>query len=245
MIQNLFAKSLRTSIILVVTWSLAVEEQFYLVWPAVIRHASRRLALPCLFAGITLSPFLRIWATHSGISEIAIYYNPLTHGDSLLCGSAVAIWLRSARPRRRTMLLAGSALLLAGVVLFIPIRPLHEVTAGPWSPFVFTAVAMISTGLLLVALVSENTGPLLHGFLFMNRPLAFLGFISYSLYLYHPTFLRLIVSKELLERMDRWHHPNLTQFLLSVFGLGLCILAAWISRVTLERFALAQKGIFG
>jgi len=245
MIQNLFAKGLRASLILSVTWSLAVEEQFYVVWPAVIRHASRRVALPCLFAGIALSPLLRTWATHSGISGLAAYSNPLTHGDGLLCGSAVAIWLRSARPRRRTLLLAGLALLLSGVGLFIPIHPLHEVTSGPWSPLVFTAVAMISTGLLLIALVSENTGPLLHRFFFMNRTLAFLGFISYSLYLYHASFLRLTLSRELLEGLDRWHHPNLTQFLMSVFGLGLCILAAWISRVTLERFALSQKRIFG
>jgi len=244
MIQNYFAARLSASIILCVTWSLAVEEQFYLVWPAAIRHASRRLALPCLFAGITLAPFIRLWMMHRGISQTAIYYNPLTHGDGLLCGSAVAIWLRSARPRRRTLLVAGSVLIVTGFVLFLPLRPLHDVSRYSCSPLVLTSVAMISTGLLLVALTSENTGPLLHRFLFMNRPLAFLGFISYSLYLCHFTFLRIISSELLLSQIDWWHHHDLTQFLMLIFGLGICILTAWISRVTIERFALSKKGIF-
>lgn len=245
MIQNFFAKSLRASIILSVTWSLAVEEQFYLVWPAVIRHASRRLVLPCLFAGIALVPILRIWAMHQGISEFVIYANPLTHGDGLLCGSAAAIWLRLFKPRRRTLLLMGSSLLLAGLAIFVPVHPLHDASVQTWSPLVFTSVALTSTGLLLVALVSENLGLTLHRFLFMNRPLAFLGFISYGLYLYHFSILRLIVSEELQRRLDWWHRPYLTQCLMAVFGLGLCILTAWISRVTLERFALSKKRIFG
>jgi len=78
----------------------------------------------------------------------------------------------------------------------------------------------------------------------MNRPLAFLGFISYSLYLCHFTFLRIISSELLLSQIDWWHHHDLTQFLMLIFGLGICILTAWISRVTIERFALSKKGIF-
>jgi peptidoglycan/LPS O-acetylase OafA/YrhL len=244
MIQNLFAKALAASAILAVSWSLAIEEQFYLVWPAAIRYASRRVAQPILLGGLLLAPVLRLCAMHHGMPQVAIYYNPLTHGDGLLCGAIIAIWLRSARPKRGTLLLSGAALLLGGLGLFLLKLPSH-VTSQYCSPLVFTAVALLSTGLLLVALVSENAGRLLHRFFFMNRTLSFLGFISYSLYLYHYFLFRLGVSEKLLARLDRWHSPNMTHVLMVVCGLGLSILLAWVSRVTLERAALSRKGIFG
>ena len=244
MIQNLFAESLSVSVILHATWSLAIEEQFYLVWPAVIRYASRRVLFPCLIAGFVLAPFLRMLAMDLDIPQITIYMNPLVHGDGLLCGAMTAIWLRSTRPRRRTLLLIGVALLLTGLGLFVPFHPNH-VTSQYCSPVVFTAVALFSSGLLLVALVSENIGWFLHRILFMSRTLSFLGFISYSLYLYHPFLVLLGINEKLLSMLDLWHHPRLTEGLTVALGLGLGILLAWVSRVTLERAALSKKSIFG
>jgi peptidoglycan/LPS O-acetylase OafA/YrhL len=244
MIQNLFASQFILSHILPATWSLAIEEQFYLVWPAVIRRASLRVVLPCLFAGFLVAPFLRLWAAYQGFSRISVYYNTLTHYDGLLCGAIVAIWLRSARPKRSTLLIAGVVLFFAGFALFLPIHP--SAAAGQdWSPLVVTSVALLSTGLLLAALVSENLGSFLHRFFFMNRTLSFLGFISYSLYLYHFPILQFTMSARLVARLDWWHHTSLTRYLLVICGVGLSVLMAWISRVTLERAALSKKGIFG
>jgi peptidoglycan/LPS O-acetylase OafA/YrhL len=79
----------------------------------------------------------------------------------------------------------------------------------------------------------------------MNRTLSFFGFISYSLYLYHFFIIKLVVSDKLLTRLDRWHHPSITGYLMAMCGFGLCVSIAWISRVTLERTALSKKGLFG
>jgi peptidoglycan/LPS O-acetylase OafA/YrhL len=244
MVQNLFWDGSHGSSMLGMTWSLAIEEQFYLVWPAVIYFAPRRVILPGLSLGILMCPLLRLWAVDRGFSESTIYHLPLTHGDGLLCGAVLAVWLRTAKPKRRTLLLMGIALLLAGCLLYAPLRPLN-VTVLNCSPLVITAVASISTGLLLVALVSENMGRFLHRFVFMSRSLAFLGFISYGLYLYHAFIVRLAISNKVAVMLDRWHHLVLTQWLMVASAVGLSILVAWISRVTLERFALSQKGIFG
>jgi peptidoglycan/LPS O-acetylase OafA/YrhL len=240
MIQNLFPDLIVGSTFLTVTWSLAVEEQFYIVWPIVIRHSSKRIVLLCLIAGILLEPLLRILAAQHGCSRLGIYMNPLTHGDGLLCGAVVAIVLRSAKHKRRVLLLVGVILLIVGTALFLPIHPIKEGTQQ-WSPFVFTAAALMSTGILLVALVSENLGHILHRYVFMNQTLAFFGYISYSLYLYHIFFLRLATSDKLHMILNRWNHTNLTTWLMLICGLGLSTLAAWISRVTLERAALAKK----
>ena len=244
MIQNLFPKLLASSMILHATWSLAIEEQFYLVWPAVIRYLSRRVALPCLLAGILIAPCLRIWAMSLGFPQVAIYMNPLTHGDGLLCGAIIAIWLRSARPKRGTLLIAGAGLLLTGLALFLVLNPTHIISRY-CSPLVYTAVAILSSGLLLVSLVSENTGGFLHRFFFMSGTLSFLGFISYSLYLYHGFAVLLGINEKFLRMLNLWHHPGLTQSLMLTVCLGVSILLAWTSRVTIERYALSKKSIFG
>jgi peptidoglycan/LPS O-acetylase OafA/YrhL len=247
MIQNFFGVGLGASLFLRVTWSLAIEEQFYLIWPAVIRFISKRTVMLCLFAAFLSLPMLRIWALHCGVSQWTIYINPVTHGDGLFCGAVVAIWLRSAKPKRSTLLITGTALLAvcSGISIALIRYPVMYPVFDPTCyPFVFTAVALSSTGLLLVALVSENAGGFLHRNFFMNKTLAFFGLISYSLYLYHETILRFTIGDKLLARIDIWHHPNLTARLAASFGIGLSILIAWLSRVTIERMALSKKRIF-
>lgn len=244
MIQNLFANSLMIAPFLGVTWSLAVEEQFYLLWPVMLRYASRKMIFAFLFAALMLEPILRIWAMHVGIGQKFIYTNPLTHGDGLLCGAVIALWLRTARPKRRTLLLAGTALLAVGSVCFLLHAPPNDVPDMYCSPFLFTEVVLFASGLLLVALVSENTGQTLHRWFFMNKPLAFLGFISYSLYLYHLFFVRAAIRPSIVARLDRWHHTLFTQCVLEICAVAFSILLAWISRITMERAALSKKEIF-
>jgi len=179
-----------------------------------------------------------------GIPQIAIYMGPFTHGEGLLYGALIAVCLRVAKPTRRTLLLSGAALLLAGLALFVFLHPTH-VSSQYCSPIVFTSVALFSTGLLLVALVSENIGWFLHRYFFMNKMLMFLGFISYSLYLYHGFIILSGFNLKVLNRLDLWHHPRLTEVVTVTLGLGLSILLAWMSRVTIERAALSRKSLFG
>jgi len=242
-IQNLLGPALYYSPLLSITWSLAIEEQFYLVWPAILRICRRLIILPILLAGLSAAPLIRLIARHHGVSDIVIYICPFTHYDGLLCGAFVAIWLRSATPKRMTLLLAGSALMIAGVSLFLSIQAFFT-TNVPCFPLLYTAVAIFSTGLLLIALVSENTGKQLHRLFFMNGTLAFFGFISYGLYLYHFSIMHISLSYNLAARLDRWHHPSMTAGLMAAGGLGLSILVAWVSRVTLERAALSKKSLF-
>jgi len=96
------------------TWSLAIEEQFYLLWPLLLvlvlswRHPRRRLLLLCL-GGVAAST-VALAALHDAMNPGRAYYGTDTRGASLLIGAALAVLLsepavvaafgRSAWPRR-------------------------------------------------------------------------------------------------------------------------------------------------
>ena len=87
-------------------WSLAIEEQFYLVWPLVMLAVPRRWLLGVAVAGAIAGTALYLATTGSGLTP---YYSTLTNGGALLAGCAVAI------SRRRLPGLAGQL----GVALIV------------------------------------------------------------------------------------------------------------------------------
>jgi peptidoglycan/LPS O-acetylase OafA/YrhL len=79
-------------------WSLAVEEQFYSIWPLVIFFAAdrRRLMRICI-AGIAFALLLRITLTATGASLWLDYWELPTRMDSLLAGALIALYVRGPR----------------------------------------------------------------------------------------------------------------------------------------------------
>lgn len=82
-------------------WSLAVEEQFYLVWPMLIAlsRTSRRVLLLCVF-GMVLSFCLRVHCLQAGYEFNWVNRNTLCRVDELLAGAALAVVLRSSLAER-------------------------------------------------------------------------------------------------------------------------------------------------
>ncbi|HZQ91775.1 MAG TPA: acyltransferase [Terriglobales bacterium] len=172
------------------TWSLSVEEQFYLLWPVTLLLAGRRHALKISTALIVLAPFVRVatyflapaWRGHIGMMLH-------TRVDSLMFGCALAlVWdsdgFARVRPRlfRPALLwLALLALLLASPALTIALAGRYTLAAG------FSLQALCAT-LLLAWCVSEWRSAA--GRVLNARPLVHLGLISYSLYLWQQPFAR-------------------------------------------------------
>jgi peptidoglycan/LPS O-acetylase OafA/YrhL len=196
-----------------VTWSLAIEEQFYLVWPVVVWFAPRRILKPLALSGLFLSMAVR-WSVLIGlIPALNTYMNTLTRLDGLSLGAFLALWIPEADSR--TVKLAG----IAAVVLTLPAAiAMGLVRPGHWA--FFSLLAACFAGTLCIAI---NTKAL------ANIPfLKYTGKVSYALYLIHvPVFS--VVSYYALGR------NNLTRSTLSaevgvfVLSFAVCYVLAAIS----------------
>jgi peptidoglycan/LPS O-acetylase OafA/YrhL len=165
------------------TWSLAVEEHFYLLWPAVIiitaRWDGRRLAV--LF--LTLAVIVTLWRFMQLVAFddwwYRIYFSFDTRSSGLIVGAAAAAlpW----RPDRSSDALAYAALAaMTFMVVFFTTR----------GQFIFGSVLIDLIGGALVLAIAGKPGRV--AALLSVRPLVYLGVLSYSIYLISYPLLRAI-----------------------------------------------------
>jgi peptidoglycan/LPS O-acetylase OafA/YrhL len=158
---------------LAVTWSVAIEEQFYLVWPVMVRFFSpiqlRRIAIGV----ICVAPGLRYYLS---LHHVIIYSNVFCRLDGLMAGALLALMIRNEDfvPSR---FVARAWILL---VLAASLALIFQRYGAQWIVFSFTALA--SAAFVYLAMFSAQ--PWLQVIL-KNRFLIFTGTISYGLYLLH------------------------------------------------------------
>jgi peptidoglycan/LPS O-acetylase OafA/YrhL len=168
------------------TWSLAVEEQFYLLWPAVLLLAGRRGGFVVAAAVVFLSPFVRLAMWQFAPSPTG----GIGHGfeavaDSLAIGcllAGLATWLSAQRWYRR--ILESPAFLFVPLIV-LAASALHEHPRLYF--FVSFTVMNVGTALCVHWAVTYDKGRV--GRFLNATPLAFVGVISYSIYLWQQLFL--------------------------------------------------------
>jgi peptidoglycan/LPS O-acetylase OafA/YrhL len=152
-------------------WSLAAEEQFYLLWPAAMLILARRPKAPLIVgAAIAGAVVYRAALTATGASWDRLYFSPDTHATGLLVGCLAALLWRSGLRLPRW----STPLSLATVVGLFFLAEQTSAWAGYGQILVEAACAW-----LVVAAVDGPTLLLRFG------PLVWFGLISYSLYLWH------------------------------------------------------------
>jgi peptidoglycan/LPS O-acetylase OafA/YrhL len=169
-------------------WSISLEEQFYLIWPWVVRRCSaRRLAL-CAVGLMLFAMGARLAMGVLRPNDDWVTMNSFTRVDGIAVGALLAVALQGRVPRWSTatrLALMGScvALLLRVAYsfgLFDPPVGLTQLVLG-WP------IAAMACGGVLLSVLGAG-GPL--GALLRSRPIVNLGRISFGLYVYHELVLK-------------------------------------------------------
>ncbi len=225
-----------------VMWTLAVEEQFYLVWPVFVRYLSRRTLLWLTVAGVVLTPFFRLALASVGIET---FLNTPSNVDCIVSGALLAILLRNGTIRRDNIRRIYRRLTLISAVALTPVllTALHGFSGRTatvlMAAFKQPPVLGLFAAYALWA-VSKHTrnGPPPSRTL---RFFVFFGDISYGLYLVHQLVFRLY---------DRYVAGTALGGFNEHFGLLIvrCLLTssvatgiAYVSRRYFEDRFLAQK----
>ncbi len=157
-------------------WSLGIEEQYYIVWPAalwLISHwQARRVTL---VAALALGSFL-VCVLTPPLDSAWAFYSPTTRGWELLAGALLA--LRPNQPSKVVGPAFDASLAFIG---------LTGVAVGFWAlngrmpwPGFLTLIPVLSATALIA-----TSGTLIHRRILSARPMVFIGLISYPLYLWH------------------------------------------------------------
>jgi peptidoglycan/LPS O-acetylase OafA/YrhL len=169
------------------SWSLSVEEQWYLVWPAVLMlvlawSRARRARIFVAVSALALASAVWTYALHAhGVEMRRIYLGTDVHAQELLIGSALAVLLS-----RRTLQRSARERIEIAAVIAVVVIGLMVVTSRPGSPFLSNGgYALFSVAVAaVIAAAVQSEGGAIRAVLALT-PLRAIGVISYGVYLYH------------------------------------------------------------
>lgn len=173
-------------------WSLAIEEQFYLVWPLVLVgllrcvHGRVRALVPIVLVGALASALLMSLLAGPSGDPTRAYYGTDTRAQGLLVGAALAFLLHGRRLGPRASAFAG----LVGVVglagLLVMFLLVGDLDLWMYDGGFLLAALLAAAAVTAAAVPLSPTGPRnLAGLALAVPPLPALGRISYGIYLWH------------------------------------------------------------
>lgn len=222
------------------TWTLAIEEQFYLVWPAVVfllRGKKLLVAIGVLMATALCLRFISLGFSNPFLIDgwIGVQVDALAAG-ALVAYAASHVSSRKVLQRWLSVaFVLGTLSLIAIVVLLGPAAFwTPKIWGRSWAgPLLISAMTSCFAGLVGLTAIGHPWTSWLK-----FQPLRRWGKISYGIYLYHP-FVLLFVS-QLTARLYHGHN-HLISISFTLAKLGVTYLVAWISWQVIEKPILQLK----
>jgi peptidoglycan/LPS O-acetylase OafA/YrhL len=181
-LQNFFY-FLDTGPVLAPLWSLAVEEQFYLVWPWIALRAKRGTVPKICCAVLALSPMIRCACRMAGASPDFIYANTLCRLDGIAIGGMIAAWVRGEEFEPTSLLRFARIALPVGILGTAACYALDG-RIGFATEFRYSFVTLAFGAIVAAVLFLQGTDSALAR-AFRSPVLAGLGRISFAVYLFN------------------------------------------------------------
>lgn len=236
-------------------WSLAIEEQFYLIWPPIVFAVRHRTRLMLVCAALILSRILLAvyWQNHLAPEtlQLGVIYRMLpTQCDSFLLGGLLALWLRG-RPAPRLLATSG-ALAAAALILYATLlailcgypQLIHGQDAfsylGSFQVLLGIPLCNLTAACLVLAVVQPGT--------WLYRlcdlaPMRSLGRVSYGLYFFHlPMYIA--IGGFVNRNMDRLGIQGFHPMAHAILTTALTVPLAYLSFHWFEKPFLRLKNRF-
>lgn len=221
-------------------WTISYEEQFYAVIPWFLRRMfimSRVDKLKVVLAIFFCFSAIRAYMIYQDVGHPTIWVLPITHFEAILGGIIVGLGWLGALERK----VSSRMLLVVGIICLVLVCFLPNVNEIGWHLMLTYPSIGIGVSLIMYGILQED-GSFVKN-VFQNRVLAYLGKISYGLYVYH--ILAINYSASIAARFNILREQVIV-FPLFVFivGFSLTALFSMISYHFLERPFLRYKKKF-
>ncbi len=220
-------------------WTISYEEQVYLLIPWVLLFLYRRsgttVSWLLLGAGL-LGTLIRAVMIYRGVEHPDIWVLPYSHFDSVLGGIVIGLGTLDKQLKKVPNLIW----LVLGILALWQVTELPNVQRIQWKLMLTYPLVGIGTSLIIYALTQGNLWAV--SFLFRNKLLAYLGKISYGLYVYHKLgiFLANRIVHQYIEPTRELAEPVAGLLLAFLITVAMSV----ISYEAFEKFFLRMKDRF-